>query len=240
MRRALTLAVDRRELVDAALYGFGRVASGPIPPWHPYAPGLEPLPHAPDSARTLLERAGWTDGDGDGVRERQGVELRFRILTPQANPVLNDASQILRSHLREVGVTAEPVLLEWQTLLSRHRRRDFQAVITNWVLDSFRVDPRPLFHSDQVEVEGSANRSSYADPVADSLMEAGVRARDEDRAREIWAELARVLQRDQPFTFLFWSQEIAGVSDELEGVRMDARGELRGLPRWRWAEDGGP
>lgn len=235
VRRAMTLALDRGEMLEAALYDFGSVASGPIPPWHPYAPGLDPLPHAPDSARALLEANGWTDRDGDGVREREdGTELRFRILTPEANQVLRDAVQIAGAHLREVGVAAEPALMEWQAMLARHRRRDFQAVLTNWVLDSFRVDPRPLFHSDRVEVEGSANRSSYANPVADSLMDAGTRTRDPERAEEIWAEFARVLQRDQPFTFLFWNEEIAGVSTEIEGVEMDARGELRGLPGWRW------
>jgi peptide/nickel transport system substrate-binding protein len=214
------------------------VAAGPVPPWHPYAPGLEPLPHAPDSARAILEERGWRDADGDGVREKGGRELSFRLLTPQANPVLRDVSQILRAQLREVGVDARPLLLEWQTVLSRHRRRDFDAVLTNWVLDNFRVDPRPLFHSSQVDVEGSANRSSYANPVADSLMEAGVRAIDEARAADIWGEFSRLIQRDQPFTFLFWNQEVAGVSRELEGIRMDARGELRSLPRWRWRDAG--
>ena len=241
VRRALTMALDRPGLLEAALYGYGQVAATPIPPWHPSAPDVDPLPHDPDSARALLDAAGWRDGDGDGVRERDGVEMRFELLTGQANPVHADLVQMIQAQLSEVGVVAEPRTLEWQTVLSRHRRREFQAVLTNWVLDSFRVDPRPLFHSSQVEVEGSANRSSYADPTADSLMEAGVRATDAGRASRIWGEFSRVLQEDQPFTFLFWNQELAGVSRRLEGVRMDARGELRTLPRWRWRShtDGG-
>lgn len=237
-RRALTMALDRPALLEAALYGFGRIATGPVPPWHPHAPEVPPLPHDPDSARSLMTAAGWRDADGDGVREREGTEMRFELMTGQANPVHADLVQMIQAQLEEVGVAVEPRTLEWQTVLDRHRRRDFQAVLTNWVLDSFRVDPRPLFHSDQVEVEGSANRSSYANPAADSLMEAGVRAEDPERARRIWGELTRVLQEDQPFTFLFWNQELAGVSRELEGVEMDARGELRTLPGWRWRRDG--
>ena len=69
-------------------------------------------------------------------------------------------------------------------------------------------------------------------------MEAGVRTSDPAEARRIWGEFVRVLQDDQPFTFLFWKDEIAGVSRRLEGVRMDARGEIQTLPSWRWA--GGP
>lgn len=239
VRRALTMALERGELLRAALYGFGSVAAGPIPPWHPYSPDLDPLPHAPDSARALLERAGWRDRDGDGVREREGRPFRFELLAAARNPTFADLVQMIQAQLSRVGVEVEPRLLEWQTVLARHRGRDFDAVLTNWVLDSFRVDPRPLFHSRQVEVEGSANRSSYANPVADSLMELGVRARDTARAARVWAEFARVLQRDQPLTFLFWDDELAGVDRSLEGVRMDARGELVTLPRWSWRGDAG-
>ncbi|HKK09125.1 MAG TPA: hypothetical protein VKA44_09585, partial [Gemmatimonadota bacterium] len=76
-----------------------------------------------------------------------------------------------------------------------------------------------------------------------SLMDAGVRQTDPDEAAATWAALERVLQRDQPFTFLFWNDELAGVSRDLEGVHMDARGELFTLPRWRWGgstSGGGP
>jgi peptide/nickel transport system substrate-binding protein len=239
VRRAMTLALDRPELLEAALYGHGQVATGPIPPWHPYAPDLEPLPHDRDSARALLDAAGWRDRDGDGVREREGREMRFRLMTGQANPVHADLVQMIQAQLGEVGVAAEPLLLEWQTVLGRHRSREFEAVLTNWVLDNFRVDPRPLFHSRQVEVEGSANRSSYGDPVADRLMEEGARTTDPERAARTWAEFAEVIQADQPFTFLFWNDELAGVSRQLEGVEMDARGELHGVATWRWRDGPG-
>ncbi|MGH7541302.1 MAG: hypothetical protein ACRELC_09905, partial [Gemmatimonadota bacterium] len=107
----------------------------------------------------------------------------------------------------------------------------------------FRVDPRPLFHSSQLEIEGSANRSSYASPVADSLMDLGVRTLEPAAAARIWRDFARVVQRDQPITLLFWNDELAGVRAELGNVRMDARGELVTLPAWRWDDvplTGGP
>lgn len=238
-RRALALAIDRTGLLAGVLRGYGSLASGPIPPWHPYAPDLEPLPYAPDSARAILARLGWSDTDGDGVLDRHGQPFRFRLLTSQRNPIFSDLAQVIQAQLGRVGIELEPRLLEWQTVLGLHRARDFDAVLTNWVLDNFRIDPRPLFHGSQVEVEGSANRSSYANPRADSLMDLGVRTTAEAPAKEIWTELVRTLQRDQPLMFLFWNDELAGVRRELAGVRMDARGELATLPRWRWrAPDG--
>lgn len=235
MRTALALAIDREELREAVLGGRGAPASGPIPPWHPLATGLPPLPYAPDSAAAILDAMGWRDSDGDGRRERAGTPLEFTLLTVGTSPVLADVAQIVQAQLARVGVLVQPQLLEWQTVLGRHRARDFDAVLTNWVLDNFRVDPRPLFHSSQAAREGSANRSSYANPVADSLMDLGVTLTDESEARSVWREFARILQRDQPITFLFWNEDLAGLRTGLEGVRMDARGELVTLPRWRWA-----
>ncbi len=235
VRRALTMAIDRRALLQAALYGHGQMAAGPIPPWHPYAPHLQPLPYAPDSARALLARAGWKDTDGDGILDRDGHPFRFELLASQANATFGDLAQMIQAQLRKVGVEAEPQLLEWQTVLSRHRARQFQAVLTNWVLDNFKVDPRPLFSTRAARTRGSANRSSYSNPVADSLMEVGTRTTDPDTARRTWARFEELLQHDQPFTFLFWNDELAGVGRDLEGVHMDARGELYTLPGWRWA-----
>jgi len=236
VRRALAMAIDRESLIRTVLEGHGTQASGPIPPWHRYSPDLSPLPHDIDNARELLETAGWQDLDGDGVRERAGVRLSFELLANQRNPIYGDIAQIIQADLRTVGVEVLPRLLEWQTVLSMHRSRDFDAVLTNWVLDNFRVDPRPLFHGSQVAIENSANRSSYANPIADSLMEVGSRTTDDESARVVWAEFSRLLQADQPVTFLFWQEELAGVSRDLDGVVMDARGELVTLPRWRWAD----
>ncbi len=233
-RRALAMAMDRDELLDAILRGLGQPATSVIPPWHPYAPDLAPLPYAPDSAAAILERLGWRDADGDGVRERGGRPLRFELMASQRNPLFGELVQVLQAQLARVGVAVEIRLLEWQTMLGLHRSRDFDAVLTNWVLDNFRVDPRSLFHSDQVAIEGSANRSSYANPLADSLMDLGTRTLDEVEAARTWARFAAIVQEDQPITLLFWNDELAAVREELEGVSMDARGELVTLPRWRW------
>lgn len=236
VRRALAMAIDREAIVETMLEGHGTVAASVIPPWHRLAPDVAPLPYDPEEAARQLEAAGWTDEDGDGVREKDGRPLAFELLTNQRNPVYGDIAQVIQAQLAAVGAAVTPRLLEWQTVLSMHRGRDFDAVLTNWVLDNFRVDPRPLYGSDQAAREGSANRSSYASPVADSLMAVGTRAADDATAREAWTAFARLVQRDQPITLLFWQDELAGVSDRLENVRMDARGELVTLPRWRWRE----
>jgi len=81
VRRALTLAINRQEIVDAVQRGLGQVAKGPVPPNHwAYHTDLQPFIYDPDGAGQLLDAAGWVDHDGDGVRDKDGVKFEFDYL----------------------------------------------------------------------------------------------------------------------------------------------------------------
>ncbi|MBA2244895.1 MAG: hypothetical protein H0W11_08050, partial [Gemmatimonadetes bacterium] len=121
--------------------------------------------------------------------------------------------------------------------LRQHRARDYEAVISNWVLDNFKVDPSPLFSCAEARREGSANRAGYCNPQADQLIQAGLRETDEGRARETWSELSQTLQQDQPITFLFWDEELTGVGPRVQAVETDPRGDLVNIARWWMPED---
>ncbi len=233
VRRALTMAIDRQQLIDALLFGYGQLATGTIAPWHPMYTPIEPLPFDPGRAAALLGEAGWSDRDGDGVRENAaGTPLRFTLMTNHENPVRVDISQVVQSQLAKVGVAAAVKTLEWQTLLSRHRGREFEAVVQSWVLDNFRVDPAALFHSSQADRPGSYNRSGLKDERVDRLIEAASATTDDAEARRLWAEFSVALQEAEPFTFLMWLDELAAVSDRIQGVEMDARGTLVNIAEW--------
>lgn len=237
VRRALTLAIDRPQIIRALLHGRADPAVGPIPPWHPlFDPTIEPLPYDPERARALLDAAGWRDSDGDGIRESaDGRPFRFTLMANVENPIRTDIAQVVQANLRKVGVDVEVRIFEWQTQLARHRARDFEAVISSWVLDNFRVDPYALFHSAEAAKPGSYNRSGYANPLVDRWIDAGRATLDPDSAARTWSEFNRVLQEEQPFTFLLWYRGLAGVSDRLEDVRMDARGQLVTAAEWTTA-----
>src|SRR5690606_36035965 len=98
-----------------------------------------------------------------------------------------------------------------QTMLQRHRERDFDAVFTNWVLDNFQVASAPmaLFHSREAATPLSANRSSVRIPELDAVLERGAAATDEATQRAAWREMTELLQREQPVTFMFWLNELA-------------------------------
>ncbi|MGD2216354.1 MAG: ABC transporter substrate-binding protein [Gemmatimonadales bacterium] len=233
VRRALTMALDRGRLIDVLMYGYGQLATGTIAPWHPMFTSIEPLPFDQAAARDSLAAAGWIDRDGDGVRESEaGTPLRFTLMTNYENPVRVDIAQLAQARLARIGVDVEVQTLEWQTLLARHRGREFDAVVQSWVLDNFRVDPAALFHSSQADRPGSYNRSGLEDPEVDRLIEMATSASDPEVARRLWSEFSLALQQAQPFTFLVWLDELASVSDRIRGVEMDARGTLVTIAEW--------
>jgi peptide/nickel transport system substrate-binding protein len=235
VRRALAHALNRQQIIDALLRGHGAVATSTIPPWHPLYPGdVEPLPYDTAAAGVLLAEAGWVDRDGNGIRENaEGQPLRFQLLSSD-DALRRSVVEVVQSQLRGAGVQVDVRVIEFQTMLQQHRNREFDAVLTNWVIDNFQVASSPfsLFHSSQADVPRSANRSSVRNAQLDALIDEGRAATDAGDQSRIWREFTQVIQEEQPLTFMFWIEELAASSQLLEGVEMDPRGEFMTIRDW--------
>jgi peptide/nickel transport system substrate-binding protein len=168
------------------------------------------------------------------VRENEaGTPLSFTLLTSQ-NPLNNAIVQVVQSQLRDVGARVELEVLEFQTMLAQHKNRDFDAVLSNWILDNFQMAsaPQSLFHSSQADVAQSANRSGVRSERLDRLIERGAAATDPESARVVWREFTQALQEEQPFTFMFWVDELAASGSAVSNVTMDQRGEFVSMADW--------
>jgi peptide/nickel transport system substrate-binding protein len=113
VRHAASLAIERRELVDGYLFGFGTVADGPVPPAAPGAETLPPVLFAPDSARRLLG----------------GRRPAFELLTVGSGEAALE--QLLQQRLAAVGFDVTIRQLELSTFLDRvyGPRHDFTAAV---------------------------------------------------------------------------------------------------------------
>ncbi len=231
VRRALAMGMNRQGLVDAVRNGLGTVTAGPLGPWHwAYDPAPESLPYAPDSARAALERAGWQDADSDGVRARDGTELRFELVT-NPNQVRQDISVILQSQLAEVGARVDLLTMENAALgpaITSPERR-FDAAILGFEQD-WVVDDRDLWACGRIAEPYQF--ASYCNPALDPVLDSIPRTLDRDVRRQLYRRYNHAIVRDQPFTFLFFETVAAGLRRELQGVRLDARGELAGVLDW--------
>ena len=234
VRAAFTLATDREAVVKALLGGYGSVAGGTVPSFHwAYDSDAGHVPYDPVAARRLLAEAGWEDRDGDGVVENvDGNPLRIALATNQGNPRLARLATIVQAQLRDVGVDVRIETREWTALIAAvtdPQRRDFDAVVLSWVTD-FRLDDTDLFHSTRIdEPYGFSGTHS---PTLDAFLEQLPLITDRKQAVGVWRDYQEALRDEQPFTFFYAPDRLAGVNRRVHGVSMDARGEWLGLRGW--------
>lgn len=105
VRKAVAMGIDKESFVNTLLRGYGYVAAGAFPDTFPYGgSAVVTESYDPEGAKALLESAGWVDADGDGIREKDGVQLSLKWLTypsRQEQPLLAEAAQ---ATLKEIGI----------------------------------------------------------------------------------------------------------------------------------------
>lgn len=230
VRRALTLAIDRQALVDTLWRGYARVAASPILAnvWA-RAKDLAPWPYDPREASRILAAEGFRDSDGDGVLDRGGRPFRFELTTNSSNRVRSDALVLVQEQLRRIGVDAQPRTLEIQTLTEKNLAHDFDATLSGWAIDT-TLDLRPYFHS--AESDGGYNFGSYANAELDRLLTEVRKVDRVEDARPVFDRIQRILHAEQPYTFLWEPQRLAGARRELAEVAPNALSPLFNLARW--------
>jgi peptide/nickel transport system substrate-binding protein len=217
VRRALTMCLDRRLIVEKLYYGTARIMTGPFTPNHwAFNRSVSALEFNPQAARKLLAEAGWQDTDGDGVLDRDGVPLRIEMLLASSDSPGANQSLIFQQDLQRIGVKLDIVKMDGATLISRVLAGDFQATMLAWSLD---LDPDlySMFHSSQFPPNGQ-NFVFYANPAVDALIEEGRATHDRGRRVEIYRDLHRILAEDQPYTWTIQASTKWAVNKRIRNV----------------------
>src|SRR5881296_2926418 len=101
LRRALFMATDRERLLRNVFGEFAKVPPGPLSQlWWIWDPEIRELPYDSAQAARRLTRLGWTDSDGDGIRDKNGRELSFRLLLPTTSAVRRQYARLLQEQFR--------------------------------------------------------------------------------------------------------------------------------------------
>jgi peptide/nickel transport system substrate-binding protein len=195
VRRALTLALDRRELRGLLNLPSELPITDGVFTWRQFLnrEWPEPLPYDPEQARALLEAAGWVDPDGDGVREKDGHRFRFTASTWQGDGFPQVAVYV-QEFLRRVGVQMEIQHLEEATMWDRLRSGDFEAWIA-FALTSPHALARHL---------GRENSKGYNNPEAFGVIDSLQATADPEEVDRLYRRLTEIFRADMPFTRL-WS-----------------------------------
>ncbi len=218
VRKALSYAIDKKEIIKAVLLGMGEPSSGPFLKGSPYynesAPGYD---FDFDKARMLLSEAGWVDSDNDGVLEKGDVEFRIKLVTNQGSQVREDVATVVQSMWDKIGVKVEIQTVAWAAFLDQFvAKKNFQAVILGWTIP---IDPDiySVWHTNSMN-PGGLNFISYSNAELDKLIEEGNREFDPEKRKSIYKKAHMMIALDAPYTFLFSPYELVAVNKRFKGI----------------------
>jgi peptide/nickel transport system substrate-binding protein len=214
VRQALAHAVPPREtVVQAVLRDQGEPAAGIFPPAVLDCGANEPFRHDPEAARRLLASAGYRDGDGDGVVERDGRPLRLVLLSYPQRPALTPTAEVLQSALAEVGVKVEIRVVE--QIDQALERDSWQASMYFNNLAS-TGDPYGSL-SRFFRTGGDANAGQYSNPAVDRDIDRLRTLTEREQRRALACEIERELARDVAVLPLAYPNYVYGVGPDVTG-----------------------
>lgn len=231
VRRALTMAIDRNLIVEVVYHGYAKPAVGPVLSgmWA-FNSNLESPPFDQEAAREILAAAGWTDSDGDGVLDRNGVDFVFEILANTENNLRQDICLLVEENLERIGIRAEPRFLEWGTLLALEARGDFDAIVSRWIEPTL-VDLDELWRTPP-EDGSTLNSGGYSNPEVDRLLDAATEATGFDDQKPLFDRIQELIVEDQPYTFLAETMRLVAVRSTLRGAEFNDATPYFNLEDW--------
>ena len=231
VREALTMAVDRKLIIDNLCYGYAEECTSPFVPliWA-YNPNIEPLAHDPETARKLLAEEGFIDRDGDGWLDRDGERFEFDLMTNYGNQIRVDTQIMVQEMLRGIGVKVNPIAIEWTVMLDRVKAGDFDAIVSAWRVGT-KADLSPIW-SCEARRSGGYNRINYCNESVDSLNALACSMLDFDEARPIFFEAQELIYEDQPYTFIYVQHALSALDRRFEGAKPDPIGMYHNLHEW--------
>jgi ABC-type transport system substrate-binding protein len=223
VRRALTHAMPIDQMIDKVLKGLAQRTTGHFQPGSPaYDSSIKPLDFDLSTTRQLLDEAGWTDSDRNGIRDKmidgRKMEARLELLLNADVADYKTIAEIIQANLNRVGVAMKITPMKFQVLLEKQRARNFDAVINGWNL-AWRSDPFEIWHSSQADIPGSSNIVGYKNEKVDEWIDELRVTFDEKRQIELYHKIQRQIYADQPCTFLFVEMQTGGLNSRIKNVK---------------------
>jgi peptide/nickel transport system substrate-binding protein len=188
------MAVDRERVVRNAYDSLGLVALAPAPrALIPDTTAFSGVAFDLAKARALLDSAGWTDSDNDGVRDRNGAPLAFDMLVPNSSASRQRLAVLLQEQFKAIGAKATPQVLEINTLVERVDGQRFDTYTGGWGSSPGLVGMRQTWTS-----TGDGNAVRYQNAAFDAAVDSALTTFDRDASRRLWARAFQLILDDAP------------------------------------------
>ena len=221
VRQALSLAVDRNQIVSEILGGYATPLMGPVPP----GSGVEPFP-LPEGdplqlATEVLEDEGWSRDEETGTWVNDGDDLALPQVTLKTSnvPELKAIAASIEADWERLGIPTEVELYEPGDLAANViRPRAYEVLLFGMVIGRDR-DLFAFWDSGERSDPG-LNIASYANRAVDLLLESIREEQDPEVAREDLTELAGIIASDYPAAFTHAPDFLYAVPNSVHGVRL--------------------
>lgn len=226
VRQALSLAINRQELVDILFFGYGRVCNGPfMPNSYAYNNEVNPIIQDIQKAKELLKEAGYDEKN----------PFSFEVVTNTGNDIRVNAAQILQYQLQKAGVNMKIRVMEWQAFLNTvvHPRK-FEAILLGWSMP-LTPDAYPIWHSSSDKL-GGFNLVGYKNDRVDELIEQGISTIDKDELSTIYKEIFKLISDDLPYLFLYIPDGITAINKKIKNVEPAFIGIMHNQKDWQIEE----
>ncbi len=236
IRRAISHAINKKEVIAGVLMGYGTPCTGPFPPesWA-YNNDIKDFQYNPVRTSDILEAAGWKK-NRDGIMEKNGRTFSFTVLVNQGNEARLKTAQIIKEQLRKSGIDMNIKVLEWQALLNEFiHKRKFEAVILGWAL-SRDPDIYDIWHSSKTK-EGEFNFITYRNDEVDNLLIKGRQTFDLKERKKIYNRIHEILAEEQPYTFLYVPDALPVLHKRFRGIEKAPLGIWHNFIHWHIPPD---
>ncbi len=226
VRRAITLGLDRRQMVQAVFGPQGAVPYGPVSQLLWIRQGApEPEAANPSEARRLLASSGWGDSDGDGTLDRQGQPLRLLLSLPNTSGIRRQMALLVQEQLRRLGVQIEIQQLEFPIWQERRSAGDFDLDFSG-----VSQDASPSGLTQSWTCTGANNVGGYCDRAVDSLMSEAMLGRGDPA--DTWIETLRRIEEGAPAVFMYAPTFVYAVNRRYRAVTIKPHSGWITVRKW--------
>lgn len=223
VRRAMTLAIDRKRIIDRILNGRGVEVTCPVYSSSPaYDPSILPLPYDPHEARRLLEEEGFADLEGDGYLGKKTAEgvMRFEFALTYfvKDPTTKAIAEYIATALKEIGVKCNLNGVDVADISAIFDDKNFDAYYLSWVGGDPPEDLTQLWHSSGAKEKGSSNAIGFANEEVDQIISALSYEYDKEKRIQLYHRFCKIFQEEMPYTLLFTPKSALLYREYLQNV----------------------
>lgn len=232
IRRALSYAINREEILKEYLQGFGELSFSPVSPIFKsfYDSNIKPYEYNPAKAKEILTTEGWIDANKNGTIIKNNVEFDFKMYIAAGNPRRSFAATVVKNNLKAVGIDVTIETMEMSSFINKMFMHEMDAYMAGWTVP-VPIDLQPYWHS---KFERSPfNISGFSNMQVDEILDALEVASDHDEKAKLYKKIQELLHENEPTTFLYWIDIKTAYNSKIENINISPLGAIQHCWEWR-------